>query len=75
MVGNKQTGTSRRGETKKIEFEFIGLEMNNIGKSRCEEGNNVSQAQRSGPLLLVILKNQISSLVIVFNFVRNYHVS
>ncbi len=30
--------------------------MNKIGKSRCEEGNDVSQAQRSGPLLLVFYK-------------------
>ena len=37
-----------------FEFEFKGLEMNKIGKARCEEGNDVSQAQRSGPLLLVL---------------------
>ena len=41
------------GEAKKIEFEFEGLEINKIGKSRCEEGKDASQAQRSGPLLLV----------------------
>ncbi len=40
-------------EAKKFEFEFKGLKINNIGKSRCEEGNVVSRAQRSGPLLLV----------------------
>ncbi len=32
--------------------------MNNIGKSRCEKGNDVSQAQRSGPLLLVFNNNR-----------------
>ncbi len=45
-------GKLRCGEAKKFEFEFKGLEINNIGKSRCEEGN-VSRTQRSGPLLLV----------------------
>ena len=44
---------SRFGKAKKIEFEFRGLEINNIGKSRCEEGNAVTWAQRSGPLKLV----------------------
>ena len=46
-------GKSRRGVAIKFEFELKGLKLNNIGKSRCEEGNDVSQAQRSGPLLLV----------------------
>ncbi len=49
-------GKSRWGEAKKFEFEFKGLEINNIGKLRCEKGNVVSRAQRSGPLLLVIQK-------------------
>ncbi len=51
-----KTETLRRGEAKKFEFEFKGLEMDNIGKSRCEEENDVSQSQRSGPLLLVEIK-------------------
>ncbi len=46
-------GNLRCGEAKQFEFEFKGLEINNIGKLRCEEGNVVSRAQRSGPLLLV----------------------
>ncbi len=33
--------------------------MNKIGKSRCEEGNDVSQAQRNGPLLLVFFKKNV----------------
>ncbi len=40
-----------------FEFECKGLEINNIGKLRCEEENAVSRAQRSGPLLLVIYNN------------------
>ncbi len=57
-----KTGKSRWGEAKKFEFEFKELEMDNIGKSKWEKGNDVSQAQRSRPLLLVILINHKGSL-------------
>ena len=50
------------GEAKKIEFEFEGLEINKIGKSRCEEEKDASQAQRSGPLLLVCNKEDCFGL-------------
>ncbi len=48
-----------------IEFEFNGLDMNKTGKLRYGEaikfgfelkGLDVSRAQRSGPLLLVLYK-------------------
>ncbi len=53
----------RCGEAIKFEFKLKELDMNQTGKSRCEEGNDVSQAQRSGPLLLVFFyKKQRSRL-------------
>ncbi len=51
---NKQNGRLRCEETKRFEFEFKGLEIDIIEKPRCEEGNAVSWAQQSGPLLLVL---------------------
>ena len=42
-----------------FEIEFKGLEMNNIGKSRFEECNVVSGAQRSGPLLASSLNKKM----------------
>ncbi len=41
-------GKLRCGKAKKFEFEFKGWEINNIGKSRCEEGNVVSRPSGAG---------------------------
>ncbi len=46
-------GKLRCGKAKK-KFELEFNRLNNIGKSRCEEGNVVLRDQRSGPLLLVL---------------------
>ncbi len=51
LFGNEQNWEIDVWGGKKFEFEFKGLEINNIGKSRWEEGNVVSRAQRSRPLL------------------------
>ncbi len=45
-------GKLRCYEAKKYEFE--GLEIKNVGKSRCEEENAATRAQRSGPFFAII---------------------